>query len=382
MRILYIANLRMPTEKAYGYQIAKMCEAFTLARHQVELVVPKRKRLVKEDFYTYYDIHKNFVFKILPSPDFYWPGKLDRVAVILKNLISAVSLFFYIWDTNSDVVISRDELPIFLASFIKSKVVFEAHKFSASRKIFYARLKRARIKVITISQSLKNVFVDHGFRESDIMVAHDGVDPVKFDIDISRDDARQRTGLPSDKILLGYVGHLKTMGMDKGLDILFWAVAILQKEITNLGLVIVGGSNADIADYQKLSINIGVGDKVWFVGHQPRYLVPVFLKAFDILVMPFPRNIHYDLYMSPLKLFEYMISQRPIIASKLKTIAEVLDETCAILVTPDDERALADGILKLIQNPQLAQSVLARAYERVKNFTWQKRAEKIIEFVK
>ena len=119
MKILYIANLRMPTEKAYGYQIAKMCEAFTLARHQVELVVPKRKRLVKEDFYTYYDIHKNFVFKILPSPDFYWPGKLDRVAVILKNLISAVSLFFYIWDTNSDVVISRDELPIFLASFIK-----------------------------------------------------------------------------------------------------------------------------------------------------------------------------------------------------------------------------------------------------------------------
>ena len=371
MKILYLANLRMPTEKAYGYQIAKMCEAFALAGHQITLVAPSRRRLVTENFYDYYDIRKNFVFKVLPALDFYWPGMLDRPAVFLKNFISAFSLSFYAWRADFDMILSRDELPVFLVSFVRRNLVFEAHRYSGSRKIFYRRFKRAGIKVVAISQGLKNAFLDHGFKSGNVLVAHDGVDLDEFNIDLNRAEARRQLGLPEDKIILGYVGQLKTMGMDKGLWILFQAVVILRQEFDSVRLVIVGGSSGDIADYQKLAREVGAGETVLFVGRKARHSIPIFLKAFDILVMPFPRTVHYDRYMSPLKLFEYMASGRPIAAAKLKTISEVLDETCAVLVNPDDPRALAGGAAELIRDPELGRSLAARAIERVKNYTWQ-----------
>ena len=59
-KLIYIANLRLPTEKAYGIQIAKMCEAFGALGLDVELVTPYRISKIKDNLFDYYSIKKNF----------------------------------------------------------------------------------------------------------------------------------------------------------------------------------------------------------------------------------------------------------------------------------------------------------------------------------
>ena len=94
-KILYLANHRLPTEKAYGIQISKMCEAFTDLGHKVVLIAPYRISKVKDDFFRYYNVKDSFQFKKIFSPDFYLPGKLDRIAFQIKYFISAAVLSFY-----------------------------------------------------------------------------------------------------------------------------------------------------------------------------------------------------------------------------------------------------------------------------------------------
>ena len=62
-KIIYLANVRLPTEKAHGIQIVKMCEAFAGLGLEVELVVPNRLNSIQDDIFDYYGVKKNFVLK-------------------------------------------------------------------------------------------------------------------------------------------------------------------------------------------------------------------------------------------------------------------------------------------------------------------------------
>src|SRR3989344_3085093 len=92
-RILYIVNQRMPTEKAYGVQIVKMCEAFSSHGNDVTLLIPQRKNFSGQTIFDYYGVKNNFKIILLRSLDFYWPGVLDKVAFLIKQTISALVLF-------------------------------------------------------------------------------------------------------------------------------------------------------------------------------------------------------------------------------------------------------------------------------------------------
>ena len=135
MNILYIANLRLPTEKAYGLQIVKMCEAFANLDLHTTLLVPSRNNQIKKSIFEYYNVKGNFTFKKAWSPDFYWPGILDKVAVTIKSFISAIVLAVCALNDKADIFYSRDEGVIFTLSFFAKprKLVFEAHKFSGVR---------------------------------------------------------------------------------------------------------------------------------------------------------------------------------------------------------------------------------------------------------
>jgi len=121
---------------------------------------------------------------------------------------------------------------------------------------------------------------------------------------------------------------------------------------------------------------------VILVGYVAPKQVPKYLAAADILILP---NTSADdmsrLYTSPLKLFEYMAARRPIVASDLTSIREILNEQNSILVKPDDPAALVEGILKISENKALADSLVKKAFQDVQQYTWDKRAERILEFV-
>jgi len=81
--------------------------------------------------------------------------------------------------------------------------------------------------------------------------------------------------------------------------------------------------------------------------------------------------------MSPLKIFEYMASKRPIIATKLLSLTEILKDS-ALLVEPEHATELQEGIGTILDDEALAENLADKAFERVLEFTWQKRAKNIL----
>lgn len=377
MRLLYISNQRLPTEKAYGIQIAKMCEAFARAGVEVTLLIPSRDNPIQETIFDYYGINKNFTVKKVSAPDFYFPGNLDKIAVNLKSFISALVLCWHARNHNADIVYSRDEWPVYFLSFFKNRVVFEAHKISRPKLWIYKFFIFMNVKMITTTNIMREEFIKIGVRPENLNVEHDGVDLSHFGINNDKDELRRKLGLAENKKIVGYVGHLTTMGVGKGVDDLLKAMKILQKDDPDIQLVIVGGTERDIAYYKKQTLGIDVV----FAGHKNHELIPNYLRAFDVLAMPFPQNPHYARYMSPIKMFEYMASGRPIVATKLPSVEEVLNESNSVLVEPNSPEDLAKGIRRIIDDSEFGLKISSQALKDVQFYTWQKRAERIKEFV-
>ena len=373
MKILYINHVRLPTEKAHGIQIMEMCQALANLGVELELIVPQRLNNIKEDPFSYYDISPNFKITYLPCIDLipldYMFGRLSYLITTFSFILSAK---IYSWFIKYDLVYSRT---LFVSFFFK-KTTLEIHslpkKITLVHKYFWGKAHR----LVVLTNIMKKELVAAGIPEDKIVVAADGVDIEKFNINVSKKEAREKLNLPQSKFLIGYVGSLKTMEMEKGVDT---AIRALTHLPNNFSLIIVGGNDRHIQHYQNLSNKLNA-ENILFTGQVKRQLIPCYLKAFDVVIAPFPNNEHYNNYMSPLKLFEYMVSRRPIVASNLPSIKEVLNEKNSLLVEPTIQ-GLVSGINKISQDKDWADKISAQAYIDVQNYSWQKRAKKIIDYI-
>ena len=120
-----------------------------------------------------------------------------------------------------------------------------------------------------------------------------------------------------------------------------------------------------------------------FVDRVPNAEVPYWLRACDVLTIPFPWNVHMAYYTSPMKLFEYMASGVPIVASDLPSLCEVLHhEENAVLVAPGDALSLANGISRLLNDQKLAARIAERAAVDAVQYTWKRRVQLILASIK
>ena len=108
----------------------------------------------------------------------------------------------------------------------------------------------------------------------------------------------------------------------------------------------------------------------------------MYLLAADVLVLPHSaRDLQTKCHSSPLKLFEYMASGRPIVASRIPSVSEILtDQEEAVLVEPDNPKALAEGIRKILYDPELTSTIAENARVKVQNFSWINRARSMLDF--
>ena len=390
-KLLYIANLRLPTEKAYGIQITKMCEALGEIL-DVELIAPYRKNNIKEGVFDYYGVKRNFKFNRIWAPDFYLPGVFDKIAVFIKSAISALGLAFYALKQNPDIVYSRDELPLYFLSFFKKNLFFEAHRFSKLRKLFYKRFKNKNFKIIVITNHLKDDFIKIGFLPESILVAPDGVDLAEFDIQISKNEAREKffgnihnEHFARKKIAV-YIGHLYSW-KGASVDMFSETAKYICEKNPNFLISIFGGTDNELKKFRNelKKIHPNLVPMIYLGGRVPHKDVPYILKAADCAILTGNESDTISLkYTSPLKMFEYMASGCPIVAQNLPSFREVLNDKNSFLVKPGDARALADKISWVFEEKNLktVEGKAVKALEDVKNYTWQKRADKIYNFSK
>jgi glycosyltransferase involved in cell wall biosynthesis len=378
MKITYIANARIPTEKAHGLQIMKMGESFGLAGNKVELVLPTRKNpdFKNVDPFAYYKIAKNFKIRKIKTIDPRWllefpPGTYIK----FQSAFYIIGLFFFLLlRKNEDTIFyTRDEQLLPLLLLFSKNVIWEGHNLP-SKKEFYLKFWQKCLKIVVITKGLKEKLKELGIVEDKILVAPDGVDFNKFsNISDSTEKVRKKLNLPLDKKLIIYTGHLYSW---KGVQVLAEASKFLNQDRL---VVFVGGTDKDIFDFQEKNKNF---KNILVAGNKPYDQIPYYLKAADVLVLPNSAKKDISrLYTSPMKLFEYMASKKPIVATDLPSIREILDSHNAVIAKPDDPKDLAEKINKTLTNKELSDKISKEAYEAAKNYTWEKRARNIINFM-
>lgn len=390
-KLIYISNARIPTEKAHGIQIMKMCEAFAKQGVKVELIHPsrvqtKRMREVR-DIWSYYNVENIFKLKTLPCLDLaiffkFLPKSWEKMWFFTQSISYAVIAFLWLLFrklTRDDIIYNRDQfslsLIILFKRLIRAKVFFEAHKFPKGKRKTVSFLFKRLDGLIVITRKLKELYMREGIAEDKIFVAPDGVDLGMFNNSMSKEDARNELEVPLGIKMICYTGHLYDW---KGTYIL----AMSMKYFSNGGVCyFVGGTEEDISKFKE-HVRENEISNVVIVGHVSPKKVSRYLAASDVVILP---NIKKGLseYTSPLKLFEYMGSKRPIIASDLPSIGEILqNERNAILVEPGNPKALAEGIKRVLEDKELAGRISRQAFGDVQEYTWDKRAERIINFVR
>lgn len=393
MKLVYLANLRLPTEKAYGIQITKTCEAFADYNNEIVLIFPKRNNPnIDENIFDYYSVKNNFIAKEVKSFDFYWPGFLDKIAVIIKSYFSAKALVSEALKENADIYYTRDESVAYLLSKKNKNIVFECHRFSNKRKLFYSYFKKINLKIVTISDGLRDDLVKFGIKTSSILVARDGVDLSEFSVPMSDKERKERQKKLREnfftyhedhykrKKIAVYIGHLYTW---KGADILISVAVFLKQYNANFLIWIVGGTDKDI-EILKRGMHPNIVPFIYFNGTVPHKEVAKVLITADCAILTGKKDeLISAKYTSPLKMFEYMASGCPIVAQNLPSFGEVLNDENSSLVEPDDARALADKIAWVFdeKNGEAAKNKAAKALEDVKKYTWQERSQKILTYL-
>lgn len=365
MNIAYIVNARIPTEKAHGFQIMKVCEALAALGHSVELIVPARANKITQDAFSYYGLSSVFPIRRLSVIDY---GFRMQSASFLASLL----MFKPMKDT---AIVTRDPEIAFLYIRRGYRVFYYAHKWPQSKVGLFKLLLKNVTGVICNSQGTEAEFKVHGFQNT--VAVPNAVDLREFDGLGDKAVLRAQLDIPANKKIAMYVGHLYTW---KGIDVVIGAAEKLASN-QDVVFMIIGGTDADIAKYRKIIVTKGLSNVV-ILGHKNHSEVPSYLAAADMLLLPnIPSSAESERYTSPIKMFEYMASGVPVIASDMSSMREVLNENNAILVPAGDERALADAITSIASDPSNALQKARNAKREVTTYTWENLARKIASFI-
>jgi glycosyltransferase involved in cell wall biosynthesis len=163
---------------------------------------------------------------------------------------------------------------------------------------------------------------------------------------------RGELGLAAGTPVVLYTGTFEAY---QGLDLLFAAAGRIRPVRPDVRFVLAGGRPVQIAEAIQRTRREGIAEQMIFAGQRPAEEIPRFLDAADVLVSPRSTGTN-----TPLKIYQYLRSGRPIVATRLLTHTQVLDDQVAFL-TPATPDGFANGILQALDNPALGREVGARA---------------------
>ncbi len=387
-RLVYVANNRLPTEKAHGLQIAQMCEALADNGDEVTLVTPRRVNTPEManigSLWEHYGIAQNFDFRRLPCLDLLPLFPRYSAAFLLQTFTYLLALIGWLLPRRVDVLYTRD---LFLGAALRltrprTRLVYEVHQVHQSapgRRLQGFLVRHAYVVPITAHLAEKM----RALGATRVLVAHDGVRAARFEHVPNQAAARTALSLPLDAFLVGYVGRLHTMNMSKGLDSVVKAIAEVTQTGAAIDMLLVGGPESGIAEIRSLWSECGLPlARLHTVGQVSPEVVPRYLAALDVGTLPLPWTEHFAYYASALKLFEYMAAGCVVLASDLPSTAEVVyNDVSALLVPPGDVTALAGAIRRLYEDRDLCLRLSQQAQQDVQHYTWQARASRIREFL-
>lgn len=163
---------------------------------------------------------------------------------------------------------------------------------------------------------------------------------------------RATHGLSATTPVVLYTGTFEAY---QGLDLLFDSMALVKQSRPDARLLLAGGKPDQVDKARAQAAAAGIGDVTIFAGERPASEIPAYLLACDVLVSPRSRGTN-----TPLKIYQYLRSGKAIVATRLLTHTQVLDDETSIL-TGKSAREFADGILLALSDRSRAAAVGANA---------------------
>lgn len=378
VRVVYIVNARIPNERAHGIQIVRTCEA--LSRENIDLTLvtstfPGRHTSLTEQ----YGITESFVHRRLFAIDI--PHVPFRYVV--RNASFFVSAIGYLLSVFVESLFSRrrvavyvrGELMLFLIPLTYlMPIFFETHQIRNYAAWYRMALRHVR-GIIVVTQNLKQKFIDeYRLPAASILVARDAVDLTMFS-SVERDRAVwEKQRISESKTIVLYAG---TLAAEKGVDTLALASRFVPDTIH---VVFLGGTEAQVQAFRG---KYGAYTNMSILGRVEHTEVPRYIAAADMLILPDRADFTYsNLFTSPMKLFEYMASGVPIIASRVPSLLEVLTSETALFFESGNAEELGKRIREVTKNPGAFLRYGERARRAVEAFTWEKRAGAIYAHIK
>jgi glycosyltransferase involved in cell wall biosynthesis len=149
-----------------------------------------------------------------------------------------------------------------------------------------------------------------------------------------------------------YVGNLEHY---QGIGLLLEGFRHALLRVPTAHLVIVGGMKEDIAHYRRRATQLGIASRVHFLGPRPISALDGLFRRADVLVSPRLKGLN-----TPMKIYSYLDSGTAVLATRLRTHTQVLDDRTAYLVEPEPE-ALGDGLVELLTDPALRERLATQA---------------------
>ena len=375
MRIVFPMLTRFPSKEASAVQVANMAQAFAELGHQVLVIAPARDSTVTSTRVSQSDVEELFGFR--PAFDV---ATLSRTVHRGQSYLHAVRIARLADPSRTDLFFSRNLRSCLIPAMRGIPTVFEAHTVTdllgRQERWVLRRLERAPgfRGFVSISQGLADDLErDLGIPQDRILVAHDAVR-----VDAPAPSVRRRAA--DGRISVGYTG---SMFAGRGVELL---VALAERD-ERVVLHLVGRPADAARAWAARAPRAASEGRIIIHGFVSPNRSRELQQGFDVLVAPFGKQVLTDSgidssrWMSPMKVFEYMASGRPIVTSDLPVLREVLrPEVDAVMVPPDDLDALCAAIDRLAGDPALGERLAASAFERAKeDFTWEGRAARIID---
>ena len=385
LRLLYLADIRFPLERANGIQSFATCHALAERGHTVTMIVRPDTETPARDPYAFYGLSRIPTLHVDVAP-VTGPQTARRAGYLTFALGRALGR------ARQDLIFTRDlslaSLLLHVPSPLRAPVVYEAHTIAAdaaaarpellstAEPASAAKLQRLTARdahvwrradgYVTITAGLaRELERRHGARRT-VAIVPDG----------TRSTPPESPGQPAHPerpFTIGYAGHLYPW---KGADLLIEAVVALQD---TRGLIVGGHDREpDLARLKQMAVDLDCASRCTFTGQVPPPEVAAHLRDADVLVLPNRTSAISTEFTSPLKLFEYMASGRPIVASDLPSFREILrDGENALLVEAGNPQALVAAITRIKHDPALGTRLARQAAADVREYTWVRRAERL-----
>ena len=402
--VLYPVNADFPSSQAGAIQVVHTARALAALGCRVYLLLRRASLQSALPALRFYDLTPHPNLRVVQIPVIRLPGAglSEKISNFSFYPLCMLISFFLVLLGKVDIIYVRLETRRvywffrMLRDVFKKKLVFEAHQ------VLFAQLQGGEVAPPVDAAKLKPAARQAYFQERSICETADGIvfitsamrecarqfhtlkQPTCVIHDASRFASADKPRVNDDKHVV-YCGRLAA---NRGVDILIEAMALTPPDVR---LTVVGGSSesrgrSDCGDerrtLEKMVAELGLAERVAFAGPVPPGAVRSYLDKASVLAIPMRADTQTRL-SSPLKLFEYMASGKPIVAAALDGVMEILrHEENALLFEPDNPRDLANQLNRLLASKDLQAKLARQALEDAAAHTWEKRADQALRFLR